>query len=161
MEVTCAFADARPAGTANAAPLPSPTGLAARQVSPTEVVLTWQPVPRAREYRINVSPPGRSGVVGGTGGRYVIPLPRNLPGPVVIQASIQTVSPDGSLSSAALFNTVQVQPVPATGGGASPSGPGTTTSTPATSGPAGQQCPAGQFVTGFTSSGALICAAPR
>jgi hypothetical protein len=80
---------------------------------------------------------------------------------VVIQASIQTVSPDGSLSSAALFNPVQVQPVPATGGGASPSGPGTTTSTPATSGPAGQQCPAGQFVTGFTSGGALICAAPR
>jgi hypothetical protein len=167
MEVACPAADkdARasgptPGGTPNAALTPPPTRLVARQVSPTEVVLDWKPVPGAKEYRVNVSPPGRSGVVGGNGGHYVIPLPRNLSTPVTIQASIQTVAANGSLSAPAQFNPVQVMPVATTGGG-TPSGPGTSpgTSTP-TSGPAGQQCPPGQFVTGFTGAGALICAAP-
>lgn len=166
MEVACPAADkdARatgptPGGTPNAGVTPPPTQLVARQVSPTEVVLDWKPVPGAKEYRVNVSPPGRSGVVGGTGGHYVIPLPRNLSSPVTIQASIQTVAANGSLSTPAQFNPVQVLPV-ATGGG-TPGGPGSspTTATPSSS-PAGQQCPAGQFVTGFTSSGALICASP-
>ncbi len=165
MEVSCpADKEARgsgatPGGTPSVATTPAPTGLMARQVSPTEVVLDWKPVPGAKEYRVSVSPPGRSGVVGGTGGHYVVPLPRNLSGPVTIQAAIQTVAADGSLSAPVQFNPVPVQPL-ATGGGA-PSGPGGSPGTPSpTSGPAGQQCPTGQFVTGFTGTGALICASP-
>jgi hypothetical protein len=164
MEVSCPAADkdARasgptPGGTPNSAPTPPPTGLAARQVDPTTVQLTWQPATNVKEYRVYVDPPlpgrppGAPAIVGGNGRSFVIPLPRNAPA-ASYHASIEAVGQNGSVSQRVGFPPVSAQ----TAGG-----PGGSPSAPAASGPAGQQCPAGQFVTGFTSSGALICAAPR
>ena len=160
MEVSCPAADKEarasgptPGGTpnaggaANTAPTPPPTGLAARQVDSSTVLLTWQPATNVREYRVYVDPPlpgrppGVPAIVGGNGRSFVIPLPRNAPANSY-RASIEAVGQNGSVSPRVGFPPASAQ----------------TTST--TSGPAGQQCPAGQFVTGFTASGALICAAP-
>ena len=173
LEVSCPPADKEaapresgttPGGTANAALTPPPGGLQARQVSPDQVVLTWQPVPNAKEYRVYVTPPGgRPGVIGGNGNRWVVPIPRNLSSPMVVTASIEAVGANGTISPRAQFNTVTVAPSgasggPQAGGGAATSGPGSSPTSPSTS--AAQQCPPGQFVTGITSSGALICS-PR
>lgn len=140
----------------------APGGLTARQNSPYDIVLNWQRVPNAKEYRVYVSPPpaahlqGKPAVVGGSGSHFVIPIPRSNP-PPAYSASIEAVGQDGSVSPRVSFPTVPVQI--AGGGGAPPGGPGSSPSTPAS--PGGQQCPAGQFVTGISASGQITCAAPR
>ena len=141
-----------------------PTNLAARQNPGGEIVLSWSPSPDAKEYRVYVDPPqpplgARPGIVGGgTGpGHFVIMVPRNVAPGTVYRASIEKLGTNGTISARASFPPVQVQV--ATGGSAgsgSPSGSGSS-STPATP---DKRCPPGQFVTGITSSGALICA-PR
>ena len=145
-----------------------PTNLAARQNPGGEIVLSWSPSPDAKEYRVYVDPPqpplgARPGIVGGgTGpGHFVIMVPRNVAPGTVYRASIEKVGTNGTISQRASFPPVQVQ-VAATGGGAgggSPSSSGSS-STPATPASGDKRCPPGQFVTGISSSGALICA-PR
>jgi hypothetical protein len=154
MEVSCPAADKKAA-------VPPPSGLSARQTSPTEIVLTWEKVPNAREYRVYVAPPaaphmaGRPGLVGSSGDRYVITLPKNVAPFTEYRASIEAVGADGAASKRVDFNPVSVQLAASPAGGA-----GTAPSTPATAGLAGKTCPPGQFVTGFGSSGALICGRP-
>ncbi len=158
MEASC------PAEQAKATVNP-PAGLSAKQVSPTQIVLTWEPVPGAKEYNVYVSGPGssgRPGVIGGNGSRWVITVPPSVPA-AEYRASIETVAANGAKSKRVDFNPVAFIAAPGGPGGMPQTGggplPGGTGSTPATPG-AGQQCPAGQFVTGFTSAGALICATP-
>jgi|RhiMethySRZTD1v2_1073278.scaffolds.fasta_scaffold264556_1 hypothetical protein len=145
-----------------------PIGLAARQNPGGEIVLSWAPSPDAKEYRVYVdapqpSPGGRPAIVGGgTGpGHFVIMVPRNVAPGTVYRASIEKVGTNSTISQRASFPPVQVQ-VAATGGGTgsgSPSGSGSS-STPATPASGDKRCPPGQFVTGISNSGALICA-PR
>ena len=152
-----------PGGSANPpqARIAAPAGLMARQNSPTDIVLNWQPVPNAKEYRVYVSPPpqphlqGRPAVLSGSGRHFVITIPRSNP-PPAYSASIEAVGQDGSVSQRVPFPTVPVQ---VAGGGSPSSGPSGSPSTPAT--PGGQQCPPGQFVTGISASGQIACAAPR
>ncbi|HET7669325.1 MAG TPA: hypothetical protein VFK84_02865 [Burkholderiales bacterium] len=138
-----------------------PTGLMARQNSPHDIVLNWQPVPNAREYRVYVSPPpqphlqGKPAVLSGSGRHFVITIPRSNP-PPAYSASIEAVGQDGSVSQRVPFPTVPVQ---VAGGGGPATGPSGSPSTPAS--PGGQQCPPGQFVTGISASGQITCAAPR
>lgn len=174
MEVACAAADkdarasgSTPAGTPNAGAMPPPVGLMARQVTPDAIHLTWQPASNVKEYRVYVSPPpqpqmaGKPGIVGGNGRSYVIPIPRNVAPSTVYQAAIEAVGNDGTVSPRVPFNPVPVQLAGGPAGGPQPGGGAVVTpSGPATSPGAGQQCPPGQFVTGFTSTGALICASP-
>ena len=98
----------------------------------------------------------------GTGpGHFVIMVPRNVAPGTVYRASIEKVGTNSTISQRASFPPVQVQ-VAATGGGTgsgSPSGSGSS-STPATPASGDKRCPPGQFVTGISNSGALICA-PR
>jgi hypothetical protein len=163
-EVSCAVAtkagtDGKTPGGAATPGQPGitpPTGLMARQSSPADIVLNWQRVPNAKEYRVYVAPPpaphlqGKPAVVGGSGTHFVIPIPRNPP--PAYNAQIEAVGQDGSVSPRVSFPTVAVQTA---GGGAPSSGPGSSPSTPASQG--GQQCPAGQFVTGISASGQIIC----
>ena len=148
----------------------SPSGLVARQVSPDTIVLNWQPVAGAREYRVYVDPPpsptmaGKPSVVGGNGSQFVIPIRNVAPG-TVYRAGIEAIGANGAASLRALFPPIAVAGGPATGpgptsGGGSPSGgPGTSpSSNPASS---GQQCPAGQFMTGIQANGRITCAPPR
>ena len=152
-----------PGGSANPAQprINPPTGLMARQNSPSDIVLNWQPVPNAKEYRVYVSPPpaphlqGKPVVLSGSGRHFVITIPRNNP-PPAYNAQIEAVGQDGSVSQRVPFPTVAVQMA---GGGAPSSGPGSSPSTPAS--PGGQQCPPGQFVTGISASGQIACAPPR
>jgi len=136
--------------------IPAPSNLTARQTSPREIVLNWQPVAGAKEYRVYVNPPpaphlaGRATLVSAPGGHFVISLPATVAAGTVYDGGIEAVGTNGAVSLRALFPRVAVQL-------AATSGPGTS-STP-TAG-AGQQCPPGQFVTGFTPTGSLICAAP-
>lgn len=137
-----------------------PTGLAYRQ-SATEIVLTWRPVQDAKEYHVFIDPPPQPwmavqpAIVGGNGGHYVIPT-RGVPPGTVYRAAIRTHGNNGTISDRVSFPPVAV----AAGGGTPSSGSGPTTSGTSPTAAAGQQCPAGQFVTGFTSTGSLICAAP-
>lgn len=139
----------------------APTGLVARQTSPYNIVLNWQRVPNAKEYRVYVSPPpaphlqGKPAVLSGSGSHFVITIPRDNP-PPAYSASIEAVGQDGSVSPRASFPTIPVQ---IAGGGTPSSGPGSSPSTPAS--PGGQQCPPGQFVTGISASGQIVCAPPR
>ncbi|HEY5900358.1 MAG TPA: hypothetical protein VIV54_22530 [Burkholderiales bacterium] len=164
VEATCASAEARAA-------TPAPANLHAQQTAPDAIVLTWDRVPNAREYRVYVDPPpaahlaGKPAIVGASGNRFVIPVPRTMTN-VTFNASIEAVGPDNAVSPRARFNPVFVAAVPGGAGGPGPGGGGPVitggaTGSPTTPGPAGQQCPAGQFVTGFTASGTLICASPR
>jgi hypothetical protein len=154
MEVSCPAADKKAA-------VRPPAGLSARQTSPTEIVLTWQKVPNAREYRVYVAPPpaphmaGRPGVVGSSGSRYVITLPKDVAPSTVYRASIEAVGADGAASKRVDFDPVSVQLAAPPAGGT-----GNAPSTPATAGVAGKTCPPGEFVTGFSSSGALLCGKP-
>jgi hypothetical protein len=154
MEVSCPAADKKAA-------VPPPSGLSARQTSPTEIVLTWEKVPDAREYRVYVAPPpaahmaGRPGVVGSSGNRYVITLPKNVAPSTVYRASIEAVGADGAASNRVDFNPVSVRLAASPAGGT-----GNAPSTPAPAGLAGKTCPPGQFITGFGGSGALICGRP-
>lgn len=151
MEASCPAAD-------KAASIAPPGGLAARQTSPTSALLTWQRVPDAKEYRVYVSPPpaphlaNRPGVVGAGGSSYVIAMPRDVAPGTVYRASIEAVGANGAVSPRAEFPPVAVQPGP-TSGGTPQTGAGSPD-------PAGKRCPPGQFVTGFTGTGALICARP-
>lgn len=163
MEVSCKPADKE-------ARVPAPTGLTARQVSPTEIVLTWQRVPDAKEYRVYVNPPqaahlaGRPGVIGGSGTRWVITLPPSVAPSTVYRASIETVGAGGATSERAEFNPVTVQlasgpggtPQTGSGPGALPGGTGGAPQAPV----AGKSCPPGEFVTGFSSTGNLMCGRP-
>ncbi len=150
MEASCAAADKQ-------AVIAPPGGLAARQTSPTTILLTWERVPDAKEYRVYVSPPpqphlaNRPGIIGASGSRWVISLPPNVAPSTVYRASIEAVGANGAVSRRVEFHPVAVQLASA------PSG---TPQTPATPG-AGQRCPPGQFVTGFDPGGKIICAAPR
>ena len=163
MEVSCKPADKE-------ARVPAPTGLTARQVSPREIVLTWQRVPDAKEYRVYVNPPqaahlaGRPGVIGGSGTRWVITLPPSVAPSTVYRASIETVGAGGATSERAEFNPVTVQlasgpggtPQTGSGPGALPGGTGGAPQAPV----AGKSCPPGEFVTGFSSTGNLMCGRP-
>ena len=160
---TTAGADGKtPGGSANPSQprINPPAGLMARQNSPTDIVLNWQPVPNAREYRVYVSPPpqphlqGRPAVLSGSGRHFVITIPRNNP-PPAYSAQIEAVGQDGSVSERVPFPTVPVQ---VAGGGSPSSGPSGSPSAPAN--PGGQQCPPGQFVTGISASGQVSCASP-
>ena len=158
------------------AEIPPPAGLVARQVSPNEIVLTWQRVPGAREYHVYVSPPpaphmaNRPGVVGASGTRYVIVIPPSVPSGIAYRASIEAVGERNLKSNRVDFNPVVVQRAQSPGGGPQVgSGPGTGTgtapsggaaSTPVAAGPASQSCPPGQFVTGFDAAGKITCASP-
>jgi hypothetical protein len=169
-EVTCpgnkearAGGGTTPGGTANPAqpPITPPIGLVARQASPDTIVLNWQPGPNVREYRVYVDPPpqphlaGKPAVVGGNGNQFVIPLRNVAPG-TVYHASIEAIGKDGSTSPRVGFPAVQVQ---LAGGPATTGGGNTVPATSSTTG-SGQQCPPGQFVTGISSAGKIICA-PR
>ena len=156
--------------TTPATPIP-PGGLASRQVAPDTIVLNWQPVPGAREYRVYVDPPpsptmaGKPSIVGGNGGQFVIPL-RGVAPSTVYRAFIETVASNGAVSARAPFPPIAVAPGPSSGPGAGPgpmTGPATGPGTSPSSNPAssGQQCPAGQFVTGIQANGRITCAAPR
>jgi len=161
-----------PGGTANPAQqvvVAPPGGLAARQNPGGEIVLNWAPSDDAKQYRVYVDPPpqpsfaGRPVIVGASRnpGHFVIVVPRNVAPGTVYRASIEKVGLNDTISPRASFPPVQVQ-VATTGGGAgsgSPSGSGSS-STPATPASGDKRCPPGQFVTGISSSGALICA-PR
>ena len=161
-----------PGGTANPQQVivAPPTGLTARQNPGGEIVLSWAPADDAKQYRVYVDPPpqphfaGRPVIVGASRnpGHFVIMVPRNVAPGTVYRATIEKVGLNDSISQRASFPPVQVQV--ATGGGspsAGPSGgPSGGPSTPATTGSAEKKCPPGQFVTGISSSGALICA-PR
>ena len=162
-----------PGGSANP-PQPvvvaPPTALAARQNPSGEIVLSWAPSPDAKEYRVYVDPPqpplgARPAIVGGGRGpgHFVIMVPRNVPPGTVYRASIETVGMNSTISPRASFPPVQVQVAASgSGGGAgsgAPSGGGSS-STPATPASGDKRCPPGQFVTGISNSGALICA-PR
>ena len=160
-EVVC-LGTAKPP-TQAVGPVP-PSGLAARQVSPDTIVLNWQPVPGAREYRVYVDPPqsptmaGKPSVVGGNGSQFVIPIRNVAPG-TVYRAGIEAIGANGAASMRALFPPVAVAGGPSTGPGPGPaSGPGSPSSNPTSS---GQQCPAGQFVTGIQADGKITCASPR
>ncbi len=150
MEVSCPSAQKE-------AKVPAPTGLNARQVSPREIVLTWQRVPDAKEYRVYVDPPqaphlaGRPGVIGASGTRWVITLPPSVAPSTVYRASIEAVGSGGATSARAEFNPVAVQVASAPGGGGAASSPGTA---------AGQRCPPGQFMTGLDGAGKILCARP-
>jgi len=147
-----------------------PTNLAARQNPGGEIVLSWSPSQDAKQYRVYVDPPpqpqlaGRPAIVGASPnspGHFVIVVPRSVAPGTVYRASIEKVGMNDTVSQRASFPPVQVQ-VAASGGGAgsgSPSGSGSS-STPATPASGDKRCPPGQFVTGISSSGALICA-PR
>lgn len=147
-------------GTPSGGAMPPPTGLATRQLDPATIQLTWLPAANVKEYRVYVDPPlpgrppGAPAIVGGNGRSFVIPIPRNAP-TVSYHASIEAVGQNGAVSPRVGFPPALAQ----SSGGTQTGGPATSP-TAATTGPAGQQCPAGQFVTGFTASGALICAAP-
>jgi hypothetical protein len=151
-----------PGGTANPAAIEPPPNRVARQVSAREIVLTWDKVPAAREYRVYVQPPplphlaGRPGVVGASGTRFVILIPPNAPPGATYHASIETVGTNGAVSPRAGFNPVAVQRTPTSGGGTPQAGAGTQ-STPAAG---GQRCPPGEFVTGFDGAGKIICGRP-
>ena len=167
MEASCQSADKE-------AKISAPTGLAARQTSPREIVLTWQKVPDAKEYRVYVDPPqashlaGRPGVIGGSGTRWVIVLPPSVTPSTVYRASIEAVGANGAVSKRAEFNPVAVQLASGAGGtpqsgggpGSTPGGASNAPSTPATPSFAGQRCPSGQFVAGFDDAGRIICARP-
>lgn len=159
MEVSCQSASKE-------AKVPPPGGLAARQTSPREIVLTWQKVPEAKEYRVYVDPPaqphlaGRPGIASASGTRWVIPLPPSVAPSTVYRASIETVGPTGAISERVQFNPVAVQLASAPGGtpqtgSGSGSPPGGTPS-----GSPGQRCPQGEFVAGVDSAGKIICARP-
>ncbi len=154
LEVSCAPADKEAKATVE-----PPANRVARQVSPNEIVLTWDKAPAAREYRVYVQPPpqphlaGRPGVVGASGTRYVIVVPPNVPSGTAFHASIEAVGTDGAVSPRAAFNPVAVQRAPTAGGGTPQTGAGT----PATG---GQRCPPGEFVSGFDGAGKIICARP-
>lgn len=165
MEASCPPADKEAA-------VPPPGGLGARQVSPREIVLTWEQVAGAREYRVYVTPPPaphlatRPIVLSGSGTRAVVVLPESVPAGTVYRASIETVGANGGVSRRAAFAPVRVQAAatpggtPNTGtGGSPPGGPGSASSNPATPSFAGQRCPPGQFVTGFDDAGRILCAA--
>ena len=144
-----------------------PTGLAARQNPSGEIVLSWSPSPDAKEYRVYVDPPqpplgARPAVVGGgTGpGHFVIMVPRNIAPGTVYRASIEKVGKNSTISPRASFPPVQVQVAASGGGAGSGSPPGSSSSTPTTPASGDKRCPPGQFVTGISNSGALICA-PR
>jgi hypothetical protein len=164
-EVTCPTAakeakseTAPPGGVANPATIEPPTGLVARQAGPNEIVLTWEKVPGAREFRVYVQPPpqphlaGRPGIVGASGTRFVIVVPPNVPASTVYQAWIEAVGTNGAVSRRAGFSPVSIQRPQGSGGG----GP----SSPAGGSFAGQSCPPGQFVTGFDGAGRILCARP-
>lgn len=168
MEASCPPADKQ--AVAVIAP---PSGLAARQTSPTTIELTWQRVPDAKEYRVYVSPPpqphlaDRPGIAGASSSRWVIPLPPNVAPSTVYRASIEAVGTNGAVSMRAEFNPVAVQiasgpgGTPQTGGGTPQTGGGMPQTGGGTPPGAGQRCPPGQFVTGFDPGGKIICAAPR
>ena len=159
MEASCPAADKE-------AKVPAPTGLAARQTSAREIVLTWQKVPEAKEYRVYVDPPaqphlaGRPGVASASGTRWVIPLPPSVAPSTVYRASIETVGPTGATSERVEFNPVAVQL--ASGPGGTPQGGSGAGSTPGgtPSSSSGQRCPPGQFVAGLDSAGKIVCAKP-
>jgi hypothetical protein len=169
MEASCPSADKE-------AKVPAPTGLVARQTSPSEIVLTWQKVPEAKEYRLYVDPPppshphlaGRPNIVSNSGTRWVIVLPPSVPPSTVYRASIEAVGANGAVSQRAEFNPVAVQLASGAGGtpqsgagpGATPGGTSNAPSTTAAPSFAGQRCPSGQFVTGFDDAGRIICARP-
>jgi hypothetical protein len=169
MEASCQSADTE-------AKVPAPTGLAARQTSPREIVLTWQKVPDAKEYRLYVDPPppshphlaGRPNIVSNSGTRWVITLPPSVTPSTVYRASIETVGANGAVSKRAEFNPVAVQLASGAGGtpqsgggpGSTPGGTSNAPSTPATPSFAGQRCPSGQFVAGFDDAGRIVCARP-
>ena len=144
----------------------APTALAARQNPTGEIVLSWAPSPDAKQYRVYVDPPppqlgGRPAIVGGgTGqGHFVIMVPRNTAPGTVYRASIEKVGTNDTISPRASFPAVQVAATGGAAGSGSPSSSGSS-STPATPAGGDKRCPPGQFVTGISSSGALICA-PR
>jgi hypothetical protein len=154
-EVSCPPADKEaksdttpPGGVANPPSIDPPAALTARQASPREIVLTWERVPSAREYRVYVEPPpqphlaGRPAIVGGNGSRFVIVMPPSLPPATVYHASIEAVGTNGAVSRRVAFPAVMVQ----SSAGGSPAG--------------GQRCPPGQFVTGIDAGGKILCAAP-
>jgi hypothetical protein len=145
--------------TPTAAPTP-PGGLASRLVSPQQISLSWQPVPNASSFRVYSSMQQAVPMtVRGDAFNATIAIPPNFPRDAVIRAWIETVAPDGKLSPRAEFPPIRLAAGgPSTSGGPTTSGPATT---PSPSQVAGQQCPPGQFVTGFSSSGALMCAPPR
>jgi hypothetical protein len=158
-------------GSLPARTIEAPTGLHVQQTSPREIVLTWQKVQGAQEYHVYVTPPlpgqtaERPVVVGSSGNRFVIPLSSSTPANTVYRASIEAVGARGVKSARVDFNPVMAQAPgpggkPPVGSGPVGSGPSGTPKNPPTAGVAGQSCPAGQFVTGFSSSGALICARP-
>ena len=164
MEVSCPSADKE-------AKMQPPTGLEARQVSPREIVLTWQRVPDAKEYRVYVDPPpaphlaGKPGLLSASGSRYVIMLPPAVAPGTVYRASIEAISTGGVTSQRVEFPSVMVQLAAGPGGG-SPQ-PGGGAGTPPAGGPAaspgtpgGQRCPQGEFVTGFDGAGRILCARP-
>lgn len=141
--------------------VPPPAGLSARQQPSGEIVLNWAPSSEVKEYRVYVDPPpqpqlaGRPAIVSaGRGpGHFVIMVPRNVAPGTVYRASIEALGNNGTISPRASFPPIPVQ-VAATGGGTGGGAP----STPATSGSADKKCPPGQFVTGISASGALLCA---
>jgi len=159
MEVSCQSADKE-------AKIAPPNGLAARQTSPREIILTWQKVADAKEYRVYVNPPpaphlaGRPGLAGGNSTRWVVILPPSVAPATVYRASIETVGMNGATSERAEFNPVAVQA--ASGPGGTPQGGGGAGSpaggTPASLG--GQRCPAGEFVTGIDDGGRIVCVRP-
>lgn len=169
-QVRCASAGTTAGPTPSIAP---PAGLSAQQVTPDTIALTWQPVPNAREYRVYVDPPpqpsmaGKPSAVGGTGRQFIISTRNVAPG-TMFRATIETVAQDGSVSPRGIFPNIAVQTAggPATGGGATTGGGSTTgggatssgpSSSPSTTSGSDQQCPAGQFVTGISSTGKIIC----
>jgi hypothetical protein len=148
------------------ATMEAPTGLSARQTSPTQILLTWEKVPGAQEYRVYVTPPpaaqltGRPGVVGGSGDRFIITVPPSVPPSTWYRASIEAVGLRGAKSQRVDFNPVMLMRAQAPGGpGSVGTGPAATPQTSAAS-LAGQACPPGQFVTGFSSTGTVVCASP-
>ena len=165
-EVQCAYSSARPGQTPATPSITSPTGLTARQSAPNQIVLQWQPVPQAKEYRVYFSPPpsptmeGKPSVVGGNGSHFVIPIPPSVAPGTAYHASIEAVGTNGTVSARAAFPTVPVN-IAGGPGGPTTGGPGASPTSGATPALAGQQCPPGQFVTGFGPTGSLICASPR
>ena len=122
------------------------------------------PEPRAAQLT------GRPGVVGGTGNRFIITVPPSMPPSTWYRASIEAVGLRGAKSQRVDFNPVMLMRAQAPGGpgsvgtgGTGPVGTGPA-ATPQTSAPAtslaGQACPVGQFVTGFSSTGTVLCASP-
>lgn len=173
MEVSCPAED-------QTALIGAPTGLNARQASPTTIELSWQPVTGAKEYRVYVDPQanpamkGKPGVIGGTGTRWVISVPLSMPPQVTYQAAIETVGANGAVSKRVEFNPVTYVRTPTgpggtplgggpgvpPGGGTPPAGGTGAGTPPGAPGASGQQCPPGQFVTGMTSSGGIVCGKP-